>query len=809
MTAPRYICIHGHFYQPPRENAWLEAIEAQDSARPYHDWNERIAAECYKPNSLARILDAEQRIARITNNYARISFDFGPTLLSWLEARRPEVHAAIVAGDRLSRELFEGHGSGLAQAYNHTILPLANRRDKETQVRWGLADFERRFGRRAEGMWLPETAADIETLEVLAEHGLAFTVLAPRQAKRVRPLAGGPWTDVTGERVDPRQAYLQRLPSGRSIALFFYDGPVSRAVAFEGLLARGESLAERLLGLLPEAPDGPRLAHIATDGESYGHHHRFGEMALAYALDVIERRPGVELASYGLFLERHPPEQEVEIVEGTSWSCVHGVERWRSNCGCNSGRGDGWTQQWRRPLRAALDGLRDELAPRYAERAGRLLRDPWAARDAYIQVLLDRSRANVDRFLAEQAARPLGEAEAVEALELLELQRNTQLMYTSCGWFFDEISGLETVQVLQYAGRAIQLARKLFGSDPEPEFLRVLARAPSNVEHADGAGVYRAHVQGSEVTLAWVGAHFAVSSLFHAYAARDRIYCFQVEREVERVLQQGNARLLAGRVRVTSDVTRESARLAYAVFHLGDHTIHGGVRPYEDAESHEALTGQLAQAFEAQDTPALVHLVDEHFGASVYSLRSLFRDEQRRVLRILVDRSLQEEEAAYSQLYDRHAALMRLVADVGAPLPRAFRLTAEFVLNVRLRRALETDPLDAARLRALVEEARREGIELDVEALAFALQTTLERRAAALGAGPGDAAAWARLENDLRSARQVPFAYDLSTVQDRYWTLLQEHRPGRAAAAGRADPAARAWLQRFDAVGALLNVRVE
>ena len=403
----RYICIHGHFYQPPRENPWLEDIELQDSAYPYHDWNERINAECYAPNTVSRILDGEGRIVKLPNNYAKISFNFGPTLLSWLQVKAPETYAAILAGDRMSQEHFSGHGSALAQAYNHLIMPLANRRDKYTQVLWGIRDFEYRFGRPPEGMWLPETAVDLETLDIMAELGLQFTILAPHQAKRVRLIGQDVWVDVSRGTIDPTMPYEINLPSGRRMALFFYDGSISRAVAFEGLLSRGENLAQRLAGAFSADSQLPQLVHIATDGETYGHHQRFGDMALAYALRSIETSGLARLTNYGEYLERHPPKNVAEIVENTSWSCAHGIERWRSDCGCSSGAHPGWRQAWRAPLRQAMDGLRDELAPAFEAQGGIYLRDPWAARDDYIDVVLDRSQPSTDAFLARHAVKPL------------------------------------------------------------------------------------------------------------------------------------------------------------------------------------------------------------------------------------------------------------------------------------------------------------------------------------------------------------------------------------------------------------------
>ncbi len=489
----RFICIHGHFYQPPRENPWLETVETQDSAKPYHDWNERVCAECYAPNGAARIQNGKNQITRIVNNYARISFNFGPTLLSWLKDNAPRTHRMIVDGERRSRRSYGGHSSAMAQVYNHIIMPLANRRDKVTQIRWGIADYKYHYGAAPEGMWLAETAADTETLELLAENGIKFTLLAPHQCRRVRALkaatnerdANDPeraWTVTPDASVNTSRPYLMRFASGASLAVFFYDGPTSRAIAFEGLLNSGENFAGRLKDGLSEQPQ-PQLEHVATDGESYGHHHKHGEMALAYALRLLEQDKTVKLTNYGNFLAQFPPEYECGIVDQTSWSCVHGVERWRSDCGCNGGK-PGFNQKWRAPLRQALDELRDALAPLTEEEGAKLFKDVWAARDAYIDVILNRSAEAIARFMEKHQSHTLDDAEKVRALELMEMQRHAQLMYTSCGWFFDDISGIETVQVIAYAARALQLAQCMFGARAdglEAAFTARLAEAKSNV----------------------------------------------------------------------------------------------------------------------------------------------------------------------------------------------------------------------------------------------------------------------------------------------------------------------------------------
>jgi len=477
----RVVCLHGHFYQPPRENPWIEEVEVQDSAAPFHDWNERIATECYGPNGAARLKGGQGRIADIVNNYVHLSFNFGPTLLAWLDARAPDVSAAIRQADRDSRERFSGHGSAIAQAYSHLILPLANSRDRRTQVWWGIRDFEHRFGRSPEGMWLPETAVDLETLEILAGFGMRFTILAPQQAARIRPLAGAAqeWTDVSGGRIDTRRPYSIRLPSGNRIAVFFYDGPTSHGIAFGALAEGGEAFARRLAALASES-SAPQLLHVATDGETYGHHHRGGEVALAEALDALEASGFARLTNYAEFLSLCPPSDEVEILENTAWSCAHGLGRWRDDCTCRTGLNPGWVQVWRGPLREALDALRDGLARVFEEAAGGFFADPWAARDGFIEAILDTSAQAFESLLRRHARRPLVPQEQEEARRLLQMQRYAMLMYTSCGWFFDDPSGLETTQILRYAARAVELSPGPARAAIEGDFLRRLEAVQSN-----------------------------------------------------------------------------------------------------------------------------------------------------------------------------------------------------------------------------------------------------------------------------------------------------------------------------------------
>jgi alpha-amylase/alpha-mannosidase (GH57 family) len=806
LASMGYVCIHGHFYQPPRENPWLEAIELQESAAPYHDWNERIAAECFEPNAAARILDGEGQIIKIVNNYARISFNFGPSLLSWLEHQAPRVYQAILDADQKSRETFSGHGSAIAQAYNHMILPLANRRDKYTQVVWGIRDFEHRFGRRPEGMWLPETAVDLETLNIMAELGLRFTILAPHQARRVRRIGGRAWRDVEGGRIDPKMAYRCRLSSRRAINLFFYDGPVSGAVAFEKLLDNGEHFAQRLLGLFTEQPAASQLAHIATDGETYGHHHRFGEMGLAYALHYIESNRLAQITNYGEYLERHPPTHEVEIIERTAWSCAHGVERWRSNCGCNTGRG--WSQEWRTPLREALDWLRDGLASRYEQEAAKFLKHPWAARDAYISVVLDRSPENVQSFLAGHALQALTQAEETVVLKLLEMQRHAMLMYTSCGWFFDELSGIETVQVMQYAGRMIQLAGEIFGESVEPTFLEKLVAAKSNIsEHHHGAGIYQKFVKPAVVDLLRLGAHYAISSLFSPYESGARIYCYRVVNEDYRRMEIGRRKLVVGRARFTSEITKESKMLIFSAFHLGDHNVTGGVREDLAEEAYQQLNSGVSEAFSRTDIPEVIRILDHCFDKETYSLGSLFRDEQHRILNLVLESRLAEVENIHEQIYVDHAPLIQYVLGLDTSLPKVFLHSVEFTLNNRLRRALREVDLDVARIQALLAEARLLRVGLDANTLEYTLRKRLEESAAELQANPHALSCLLRLEILIDVARALPFEVDLSKAQNVCYELLETIYPGQQQQAELQDLEASQWIEHLGLLAEKLRVR--
>jgi alpha-amylase/alpha-mannosidase (GH57 family) len=805
----RYICIHGHFYQPPRENPWLEAIELQDSAYPYHDWNERITAECYAPNSVSRILDDQHQIIKLVNNYSAISFNFGPTLLSWMQSNAPSIYRAILEADRESQKKFSGHGSALAQPYNHMILPLANRRDRHTQIVWGIRDFKRRFNRNPEGMWLPETAVDVETLEVMAELDIRFTILAPHQASRVRPIGGREWKDVSGGKIDPSRAYEQRLPSGRKISLFFYDGPISRGVAFEGLLSHGEHFANRLVNGFSDDRDWPQLVHVATDGESYGHHHRFGDMALAYALNFIESEKMARLTNYGEYLERHPPTHQVEILEKSSWSCPHGMDRWWSNCGCNSGGHPDWNQEWRTPLRNALDWLRDAIADPFEDLARQFFNNPWSSRNDYIDAINNRSAKHVDAWLRQHAIRELSISDKITALKLLELQRHAMLMYTSCGWFFDELSGIETVQVIQFAGRAVQLAQELLGDSLESQFLERLAEAKSNLpEHGNGRQIYEKFVRPAMLDWERFGAHYAVSSLFENYAEQVKIYCYTANREDYQLSESGRAKLAVGRVRLTSNITHESCVLSFGVLHLGDHNVNSGVRKFLGDESYREIVRETKEPFQRADFAEVIRLMDRRFGQANYSVRSLFRDEQRRILNTILAGSLHEADALYRQIYETRAPMMRFITDLHIPLPKAFHAAAEFVLNGYLREALTKEQIDVERIGMLLETARIEGVAIDDATMEFEFRRNLERMASRLSEQPTDLSLLRNLDTAASLLARLPFAIDQWQLQNDYYKLLKNTFPRMRDKKGRRDELAQAWTDAFLSLGKKIAVHV-
>jgi alpha-amylase/alpha-mannosidase (GH57 family) len=794
-----FACIHCHFYQPPRENPWLEAVEAQDSASPHHDWNERIARECYLPNGASRILDSQANIAKIVNNYARISFNFGPTLLSWMEEHAPEGYQRILDGDRQSQALFSGHGAAIAQAYNHIILPLANPRDKRTQILWGIKDFRLRFQRDPEGMWLPETAVDTETLEILSTEGIKFTILAPSQAGQLRTEKTSPWIDLEYG-IDSRGAYACNLPSGNSIGLFFYDGALATAVAFERLLYNGENFARRLLSRFDPEGDSAQLMHVATDGETYGHHHARGDMALAYALQHIEENRLARLTNYGEYFAQHPPTQEVRIKERTAWSCVHGVSRWENNCGCNSGGRSQWNQHWRGPLRNALNWLRDELAEGFLQEGQKLLCDPWLAREEYVDIVLDRSAKSVDCFVARHRKHVLTHEEKVRVLRLLEMQRHLMLMYTSCGWFFDEPTGPETLQVLQYAARAVQLGQQLFEIDLEEQFLTRLESLRSNLaEFGNGRNIYDRFVRPVMLDLPGVAAHFAISSFFDGYHNSDSIYSYLADLHHVETFERGKLKLAMGRARITSRITTAFVDFDFAVLYAGSHDLRAGIAPAH--QEFSALVEEVRNRLPHLDFEAFSGVFGEYFGREIYSLKSLFHDERRRIVTQIVDSKLAHIDFLYRDVYEDNTSLIGFLREIGTPLPRILRVSSEFVLKNEIRRCLQTDEIDIPRMTQLFNTARQLDVVFDA-ALPAAFQRRLELLMQEWKQQRLDLKLLSRLQSLVTLARFAPFDVDMWTIQNSFYDIML------SVHALNIDSCGGEYLQEFRGLGESLGVRV-
>lgn len=799
----RYLCIHGHFYQPPRENAWLEEIDYQESARPYHDWNERISAECYRSNGLSRILDHAGWVTKLSNNYSRISFNFGPTLLSWMEEHDPQAYASILEGDKLSQARFGGHGSAIAQCYNHMIMPLSSRRDKITQVKWGLRDFERRFGREAESMWLPETAVDTETLEILADHGLKFVVLAPRQAQAVRPIKGEHlWESVRGERVDSRKPYMISLPGGKSIAAFFYNGELSRAVAFEGLLNNGDIFANRLCSGFDHTPE-PQLMHIATDGESYGHHHLKGDMALAYALEQIENRSLATLTNYGQYLELFPPTHEAMIYENSSWSCIHGIERWRTDCGCNSGGQAAWNQKWREPLREALDYLRDKLAPCYEAEMGAYTDDAWGMRDSYIEIIQDRSPQNRDRFLQTWlAGRAFTAADEITVFKLLEMQRHLLLMYTSCAWFFDEISGVETVQALEYAAKALELAEGFCAKGVEADFLRILQKAPSNIpEFADGRRVYDTLVLPAQMDVLKIAAHLAAQSLFQSRQSESIFACFDSSWENMQRLHSGRAQLIVAHIKITSRVTRDTHDVAFVAVHLGDHNINIGALPYGGKEAFDGMAAEFSAAFADGDLPKALRLLDKYFDGHIYYISDLCHEQQKEIIDHVFAQTLESLEEQFTGIYDRHYAVMSYLSKFQISLPQVFSHIAHFVQNKHIQKQLKSEIVNFEDIERYIEEAKSWNVQLDRAQIEKAYIEALKRVLRDCQEHPGNVVYLRAFERLVNLQNSFPFEVDLGEIQNSF--ALWSYR-NIASDTGRTAE----WQMIEQNISTILKVRV-
>ena len=718
----KFLAIHGHFYQPPRENPWLEAIELQESARPNHDWNERVCRECYTPNSVSRIVDNRNKILDIVNNYEYMSFNFGPTLLSWMENYAPLTYERIIKADIESVSQHNGHGNAIAQVYNHMIMPLANYKDKETQVKWGIRDFESRFGRKPEGMWLAETAVDDETLKVLVDNDIKFTILSPFQALKIRKQGEKEWEDVSWGNIDPARSYKYTIKSDskKSITLFFYDGAISRSVAFDELLKDGNRFIKRLKEGVSETRDYPQLINIATDGESYGHHTKFGDMALSYVLKIKAKDEGFKITNYGEYLESYESDYEADIKEASSWSCFHGVGRWKEDCGCSTGGQPGWNQKWRKPLREALDFLRDKLAIVFENEGKKYFnKDVWDVRNLYIDVILNRTSKTIKSFQKEHFLPDLSPDDRVRGMELLEIQRQAMLMYTSCGWFFNEISGIETVQIMKYAARAMQLARNFTSEDFETPFLDILNQAQSNIkDFGTGKDIYERWVKPSVVSLKEVACLWGISSLYQDFEDEEDVYCYSVKRNDYQLVEKGNSNFIVGNIEVTSKITMQKSNLVFALMQYSDGDFHCAIKEFSTNEEYNLLKNSLIKTFALSPQTEIIRALDEKFGKEYFTLKDIFIEERKKILQILLKDQLKKFANRYEEMYDQGKSSIYHMQNLGLEIPEEFKISAGYTLSRRYNDLLEhsvgfVEDNVIQQIVAINYEAKRIGISID------------------------------------------------------------------------------------------------
>ncbi|MCM8823676.1 MAG: DUF3536 domain-containing protein [Candidatus Omnitrophica bacterium] len=805
-----FVCIHAHCYQPPRENPWLEEVEQEPSAYPYHDWNERVTAESYAPNTASRRLDGDNWIIDIVNLYSKISFNFGPTLMFWLEKHRPKVYQAIISADKESRKNFSGHGSAIAQAYNHMIMPLANSRDKLTQVIWGIKDFEFRFGRKPEGMWLPETAVDRETLEILATQGIKFTILSPFQAKWIKRIGSTQWIDVRGGKIDTKRPYIYSLPSGKRIIIFFYCGEISNDIAFGRLLDRGEEFAKRLSSLFDRQNNEPQICNVANDGETYGHHRKHGDMALNYCLYYLMTNKLAQITVYGEYLERFPPTYEVEIIENTSWSCVHGVERWRDDCGCNSGMHLGWKQSWRKNLREAMDWLRDKLIPIYEKSMSGYVVDPWALRNEYITVILNRDRDNVERFFKKYIKKKLSYEEKNKILSLLEMQRCSMLMYTSCGWFFDDISGIETIQIMHYANRAMYLCYRTTGISLHDDYLRLLKSAKSNISGLkDGVSIYEIFVKPAIVNLLNVGVHYAVSSLFNHYPSTTKLFSYRVNRYSYEKIEDRKNKFACGRVLIRSDITWEEEIISFAVVHLGGHNLLAGVTESSKIKDFNRMRDDLKNRFIRGEYEETIKLINKYFSSNTYSLWHLFCDERNRIINVIFEEAIQDIEVTFNKLYNDYHILAQVAKNSGVNIPEIFMSIIDFVYNHKVYNFLKKGEFNVENLMQIINEFKNWSLILDRTKLNILMGKIIEELMEDFIKDPNGISILDRVLNVVEVGNILSLDFSLWEAQNMYFHIANKLISRKKENLHKNDRESKLWLDKFLRLGKYLRVKID
>jgi alpha-amylase/alpha-mannosidase (GH57 family) len=774
-----YVCIHGHFYQPPRENPWLEKVAKQMSAYPYHDWNQRIASECYRPNYASRLMK-DNKIVDIVNNYASMSFNFGPTLLSWLKENEKDIYEAVLRADSIGK-------GAIAQAYNHMIMPLASDTDKRTQIKWGIKDFEYHFKRKPNGMWLPETAVDTRTLEILNEEGIEFTILSPYQAKRVQE--NGMWI-LPEHAVDfTLKPYLCALPNGRNIAIFFYDKSISHDIAFGGLLNSGNALAERLL----KPSDRNLLVNVAVDGETFGHHHKFGDMALAYCFKELSKR-GKEIVNYAAFLEKFPPTDYAEIFENSSWSCAHGVGRWMDDCSCKIDTSKPFNQKWRKFLRQAMNFLRDKLKEPYEKAMDILVNDPWKMRDEYIDVLLDRSEANVNAFLKRYAKRELTKEEKSYVLSLLEMERNVMLSFTSCGWFFDEISGIEVVQILLYAARSMQIASDVLRISLEDEFLKILEEAKSNIEeYENGKKIYELCVRPQIFDFNKMAANFALISFFHNLFEDEELFCYRFSVSEQQSLEKAEQKLICGRLNIFCKLLWSETVLYYAILY------HGGLNVSVVVCSDKKELEMVKKKFVDEEDSPLV--------GKVYTLKDLFKDEQSRILDALLSNTVDKLSISLQKIILEDAKLLKSIGHYDFQLPFMLKKSLEAFFDSRILQLLEEE-FDFDRLNNLIRDAIALNLQFDNASIQLAVQKAVDRLIDQFEKKPYELENMERIELFIKILSSLKVELNFWRAQNVYFNVGKNMLDKMKKEAAKGDVKATKWVDVFSYLAKYLSLNI-
>ncbi|MDY0092496.1 MAG: DUF3536 domain-containing protein [Candidatus Vecturithrix sp.] len=761
-----YLVLHGHFYQPPRENPWTQVIPSQDSAKPYHDWNDRITAECYKPNTRSRALDEHGRILDLLNNFAFLNFNIGPTLMSWMEKYYPDTYQRILEADKKSQERNHGHGNAIAQVYNHIIMPLAKTRDQLTQIIWGKREFAYRFQREAESIWLAETAINLETVQCLIEQGMKYVILSPTQAQRVREIGKPEWKDVSNTGIDTTQPYrvflrkeqetfgLDEEPAAlKYLDVFFYDGGLSTAISFQHLLRDANTFAHKLYESASKSSASQVLVHVATDGEIYGHHEAYGDMCLSAAFTSRFPALQVEVTNYGRYLELYPPTMEVELKpgendEGTAWSCAHGVGRWYRNCGCSASHNSAWNQEWRTPLRKGFDILRDALAVQFEKIGGQLLHDPWEARNDYIEYLLDPSEKTLNAFFDKHARHAFSQNERTVALQLLEAQKYALFCYTSCAWFFDDISGLEPIQNMRYAARALQLVEELDApqiqaavQEPllaaeqiEDLMLAEFKKARSNLpEYGTGKDLYLKFVKPEVYTPERAANHFLLEDFINHRHFREQVEtggpelqsiawnehrsihiytlhvlesvrwqsqskekCLQLSGATEAIVQPSLAipEIYGGMVRIQENTTQQTWTVLFISF------IEQAVQPVsylkrvEPNAAWQRFLTEMARFIAPESNTLTISSSElipllESLGCKRYGLADVYYDDRDRLFCRMLEDHITATESHIRRIYEDHLELLHYLTTMNVQVPEKLRASVKFSLSHQLMIEIE------------------------------------------------------------------------------------------------------------------------